>query len=130
MKKEKHTLQLGMIYHLKNELEIILKNDLDGISRLWFSLFNKLILEEYTILESLKETLILKYGTLNDDQSYFIGEKLENGETNPNYNSFINEFNKILTQFKEIEYYPLNPEYFTLITNKEIQFMYTFVKID
>lgn len=130
MKKEKYTLQLGMIYHLKNELEMILKNDLDGISRLWFSLFNKLILEEHSALESLKENLILKYGSLTDEQNYFISEKLETGEINPNYNLFITEFNNILTQLKEIEYYPLKPEYFTLITNKEIQFMYTFVKID
>jgi hypothetical protein len=129
MKKEKITLQFALFYHLKNELDIILKYDLDGISRLWFSLLNKLILEEYASIESLKESLILKYGTVSDEQNYLISEKLEDGQINPNYISFINEFNQILGQTKEIEYYPLKPEYFTLITNKEIQFVYNFIKI-
>lgn len=139
MNKEKISIQLGEFIVLFDELngftnqntgekiEGILDHELNALSRMWFILLNDIARPEKERLDQIKNDLITKYGTIDGDQ-VFVNQLNEDGTPNEKFTLFVNEYNSVLTEYKEIEYYPIKMEYLALITTKTLRSIYKFVQ--
>jgi hypothetical protein len=140
MQTEKKEIILGEIYELYDELngktlpsgdklKGILEDELGGVERMWFTLLNNVIKGEKEILDTLRNDLIKKYGESSEDGNIMIKQTNEDGSVSSKFVEFINEFNAILTQKKEITYHPLQPEHLINIKSNWISKVFNFVKI-
>jgi len=130
---EKITLKLHEVYELNLELkgsinqqtgEVIRKGILDekiSISvKYWLDKLSSKLKKEIDVVEKLKEEIIKKLGILDEQGNYSIplriNEKFDDkGESlsydvNPSFLEYQSEFEKLINQEVEIEFYPINIE--------------------
>jgi hypothetical protein len=128
---EKISLKLFEFYNLDSELngvvnqqtgekvsEGLLREKLKLTTKYWLTELSKKVLAEKTSIESLKEDLIKKHGEEDENgnigiQMYIDVVKDENGNIvegnpNPKFIEFQNDFNTLLQEEKELEYKPIN----------------------
>ena len=128
---EKISLKLFEFYNLDSELngvvnqqtgekvsEGLLSEKLKLTTKYWLTELSKKVLAEKTSIESLKEDLIKKHGEEDENgnigiQMYIDVVKDENGNIiegnpNPKFIEFQNDFNTLLQEEKELEYKPIN----------------------
>ena len=130
---EKITLKLHEVYELNLELkgninqqtgEVIRKGILDekiSISvKYWLDKLSSKLKKEIDVVEKLKEEIIKKLGILDEQGNYSIplrinekfddkGESLSY-EVNPSFLEYQSEFEKLINQEVEIEFFPINIE--------------------
>ena len=130
---EKITLKLHEVYELNLELkgsinqqtgEVIRKGILDekiSISvKYWLDKLSSKLKKEIDVVEKLKEEIIKKLGILDEQGNYSIplriNEKFDDkGESlsydvNPSFLEYQSEFEKLINQEVDIEFYPINIE--------------------
>jgi hypothetical protein len=116
-------LSLKEIYKLDSELngfvnqetgEILslglLSENLSLPTKYWLTNLAKKTSSEKSIINQLKEDLIVKYGTKDKNDNFEIAVWVDDTKTNfnPLYVQFQEEFNSLLQEVKEIEYMNLN----------------------
>jgi len=128
---KKISLKLFEFYNLDSELngvtnqqtgekvsEGLLSEKLKLTTKYWLTELSKKVISEKTSVESLKEDLIKKHGETDESgnigiQMYIDVVKDENGNIvegnpNPKFIEFQNDFNTLLQEEKELEYKPIN----------------------
>lgn len=151
---EKVTLKLFDFYNLEVELagavnqqsgETISKGLLNEKIKLttkyWLNDMLKKVSEEKQSVEKLKEDMIKKYGSTDENGQVFIPMyvdvvkdeegKVVSGKPNPNFTEFQNEFNKLLQEERELEYKPFSLEDFDSVESEgNYPTLFKLVKVD
>jgi hypothetical protein len=128
---EKVTLKLFEFYNLEAELngvvnqqtgetisKGILNEKIKLTTKYWLTDLFKKVSEEKQAVEKIKEELIKKYGTADDNGGISIpmysniqkdeSGKVTTAEPNPKYIEFQTDFNKLLQEERELEYKTLS----------------------
>lgn len=123
MKTEKITLKLFEIIeihkHLNGETNDntgLLSKKLDLTCKFLLYHIDNQIKQHILTIETLQNELVHKYGKINEETNQIIVEPTiivdENHVINPKYTELINELSGFLNNEVEIDYYPINVEYF------------------
>ena len=139
-------LSLQEIYKLDSELngfanqetgEILslglLSENLSLPTKYWLTNLAKRTLSEKSIINQLKEDLIVKYGTKDKNDNFEIPVWTDETKTNfnPLYIQFQEEFNGLLQEVKEIEYHEFKLEEFNDVkTSDNYIIFYKLIQID
>jgi hypothetical protein len=139
-------LSLKEIYKLDSELngfanqetgEILslglLSENLSLPTKYWLTNLAKRTLSEKSIINQLKEDLIVKYGTKDKNDNFEIPVWTDETKTNfnPLYIQFQEEFNGLLQEVKEIEYHEFKLEEFNDVkTSDNYIIFYKLIQID
>jgi len=139
-------LSLKEIYKLDSELngfanqetgEILslglLSENLSLPTKYWLTNLAKRTLSEKSIINQLKEDLIVKYGTKDKNDNFEIPVWTDETKTNfnPLYVQFQEEFNSLLQEVKEIEYHEFKLEEFNDVkTSDNYIIFYKLIQID
>ena len=139
-------LSLQEIYKLDSELngfanqetgEILslglLSENLSLPTKYWLTNLAKRTSSEKSIINQLKEDLIVKYGTKDKNDNFEIPVWTDETKTNfnPLYIQFQEEFNGLLQEVKEIEYHEFKLEEFNDVkTSDNYIIFYKLIQID
>jgi len=139
-------LSLQEIYKLDSELngfvnqetgEILslglLSENLSLPTKYWLTNLAKRTSSEKSIINQLKEDLIVKYGTKDKNDNFEIPVWTDETKTNfnPLYIQFQEEFNGLLQEIKEIEYHEFKLEEFNDVkTSDNYIIFYKLIQID
>jgi hypothetical protein len=139
-------LSLQEIYKLDSELngfvnqetgEILslglLSENLSLPTKYWLTNLAKKTSSEKSIINQLKEDLIVKYGTKDKNDNFEIPVWTDETKTNfnPLYIQFQEEFNGLLQEVKEIEYHEFKLEEFNDVkTSDNYIIFYKLIQID
>jgi hypothetical protein len=139
-------LSLQEIYKLDSELngfvnqetgEILslglLSENLSLPTKYWLTNLAKKTSSEKSIINQLKEDLIVKYGTKDKNDNFEIAVWVDDTKTNfnPLYVQFQEEFNNLLQEVKEIEYHEFKLEEFNDVkTSDNYIIFYKLIQID
>ena len=139
-------LSLQEIYKLDSELngfanqetgEILslglLSENLSLPTKYWLTNLAKRTLSEKSIINQLKEDLIVKYGTKDKNDNFEIPVWTDETKTNfnPLYVQFQEEFNGLLQEVKEIEYHEFKLNEFIDVKNKDNYIIfYKLIQVD
>jgi hypothetical protein len=139
-------LSLKEIYKLDSELngfanqetgEILslglLSENLSLPTKYWLTNLAKKTSSEKSIINQLKEDLIVKYGTKDKNDNFEIAVWVDDTKTNfnPLYVQFQVEFNNLLQEVKEIEYHEFKLEEFNDVkTSDNYIIFYKLIQID
>jgi hypothetical protein len=139
-------LSLKEIYKLDSELngfanqetgEILslglLSENLSLPTKYWLTNLAKKTSSEKSIINQLKEDLIVKYGTKDKNDNFEIAVWVDDTKTNfnPLYVQFQEEFNNLLQEVKEIEYHEFKLEEFNDVkTSDNYIIFYKLIQID
>jgi len=139
-------LSLQEIYKLDSELngfvnqetgEILslglLSENLSLPTKYWLTDLAKKTSSEKSIINQLKEDLIVKYGTKDKNDNFEIPVWTDETKTNfnPLYVQFQEEFNNLLQEVKEIEYHEFKLEEFNDVkTSDNYIIFYKLIQID
>ena len=139
-------LSLQEIYKLDSELngfvnqetgEILslglLSENLSLPTKYWLTNLAKKTSSEKSIINQLKEDLIVKYGTKDKNDNFEIAVWTDETKTNfnPLYVQFQEEFNGLLQEVKEIEYHEFKLEEFNDVkTSDNYIIFYKLIQID
>ena len=139
-------LSLQEIYKLDSELngfvnqetgEILslglLSENLSLPTKYWLTNLVKKTSSEKSIINQLKEDLIVKYGTKDKNDNFEIPVWTDETKTNfnPLYVQFQEEFNNLLQEVKEIEYHEFKLEEFNDVkTSDNYIIFYKLIQID
>jgi hypothetical protein len=139
-------LSLQEIYKLDSELngfanqetgEILslglLSENLSLPTKYWLTNLAKRTLSEKSIINQLKEDLIVKYGTKDKNDNFEIPVWTDETKTNfnPLYVQFQEEFNGLLQEVKEIEYHEFKLEEFNDVkTSDNYIIFYKLIQVD
>jgi len=139
-------LSLQEIYKLDSELngfvnqetgEILslglLSENLSLPTKYWLTNLAKRTSSEKSIINQLKEDLIVKYGTKDKNDNFEIPVWTDETKTNfnPLYIQFQEEFNSLLQEVKEIEYHEFKLEEFNDVkTSDNYIIFYKLIQID
>ena len=139
-------LSLKEIYKLDSELngfinqetgEILslglLSENLSLPTKYWLTNLAKRTSSEKSIINQLKEDLIVKYGTKDKNDNFEIPVWTDETKTNfnPLYIQFQEEFNGLLQEVKEIEYHEFKLEEFNDVkTSDNYIIFYKLIQID
>ena len=139
-------LSLQEIYKLDSELngfvnqetgEILslglLSENLSLPTKYWLTNLAKKTSSEKSIINQLKEDLIVKYGTKDKNDNFEIPVWTDETKTNfnPLYVQFQEEFNSLLQEVKEIEYHEFKLEEFNDVkTSDNYIIFYKLIQID
>ena len=139
-------LTLQEIYKLDSELngfvnqetgEILslglLSENLSLPTKYWLTNLAKKTSSEKSIINQLKEDLIVKYGTKDKNDNFEIAVWVDDTKTNfnPLYVQFQEEFNNLLQEVKEIEYHEFKLEEFNDVkTSDNYIIFYKLIQID
>lgn len=92
---------------LQRKGEGLLSKNLSIPCKYLFGIINDQILKGVQSFTTFKNELIIKYGDKNENDTYTL-EPYKNGETNEKIIPFYKEYNELLTQPFEVEFYPIN----------------------
>jgi hypothetical protein len=139
-------LTLQEIYKLDSELngfvnqetgEILslglLSENLSLPTKYWLTNLAKKTSSEKSIINQLKEDLIVKYGTKDKNDNFEIAVWVDDTKTNfnPLYVQFQEEFNNLLQEVKEIEYHEFKLEEFNDVkTSDNYIIFYKLIQVD
>ena len=139
-------LSLQEIYKLDSELngfvnqetgEILslglLSENLSLPTKYWLTNLAKRTSSEKSIINQLKEDLIVKYGTKDKNDNFEIPVWTDETKTNfnPLYIQFQEEFNGLLQEVKEIEYHEFKLEEFNDVkTSDNYTIFYKLIQVD
>ena len=139
-------LSLQEIYKLDSELngfvnqetgEILslglLSENLSLPTKYWLTNLAKKTSSEKSIINQLKEDLIVKYGTKDKNDNFEIAVWVDDTKTNfnPLYVQFQEEFNNLLQEVKEIEYHEFKLEEFIDVkTSGNYIIFYKLIQVD
>jgi hypothetical protein len=139
-------LSLQEIYKLDSELngfvnqetgEILslglLSENLSLPTKYWLTNLAKKTSSEKSIINQLKEDLIVKYGTKDKNDNFEIAVWVDDTKTNfnPLYVQFQEEFNNLLQEVKEIEYHEFKLEEFNDVkTSDNYTIFYKLIQVD
>jgi len=139
-------LSLQEIYKLDSELngfvnqetgEILslglLSENLSLPTKYWLTNLAKRTSSEKSIINQLKEDLIVKYGTKDKNDNFEISVWTDETKTNfnPLYVQFQEEFNGLLQEVKEIEYHEFKLEEFNDVkTSDNYIIFYKLIQVD
>jgi hypothetical protein len=139
-------LSLQEIYKLDSELngfvnqetgEILslglLSENLSLPTKYWLTNLAKKTSSEKSIINQLKEDLIVKYGTKDKNDNFEIAVWVDDTKTNfnPLYVQFQEEFNSLLQEVKEIEYHEFKLEEFIDVKNRDnYTVFYKLIQVD
>ena len=143
---KKITLKLFEIYSLSAEIngvsnqqtqEVVLtgllKEKLSLKTKFWLTDLSKKVQEVVDTANKLKEDMIKKHGTADKDGNVMIQMFLdeENTQVNPQYQAFVNDFNELLQEDKEIEYKGfVIDEFENIETSENYAIFYKFITAD
>lgn len=151
---EKVTLKLFDFYNLEVELagatnqqtgEVVSKGVLNEKIKLttkyWLNDMLKKVSEEKQSVEKLKEEMVKKYGSVDDNGQLFIpmyvdvvkdeDGKVVSGKPNPKFTEFQEEFNKLLQEERDLEYKALSLEDFESVESEgNYPTLFKLIKVD
>ena len=143
---KKITLKLFEIYSLSAEIngvsnqqtqEVVLtgllKEKLSLKTKFWLTDLSKKVQEVVDTANKLKEDMIKKHGTSDKDGNVMIQMFLdeENTQVNPQYQAFVNDFNELLQEDKELEYKGfVIDEFENIETSENYAIFYKFITAD
>ena len=110
MKKIKLTLEEVYILNYElvggNNIKGILSEKLNLVLKYRLSKLSEELKKEVSLLDTLRNELIKKYGDLDDSGNYILPPTIEN-KINPKFIEFNKEFSELLSQEKELDYYEI-----------------------
>jgi hypothetical protein len=151
---EKVTLKLFEFYNLEAELNGVTNQQtgetiLNGLlnekikltTKYWLTDLVKKVSEEKQSIEKLKEELVKRYGTVDENGNISIPVynsverdeegKITSAEPNPKYLEFQNDFNKLLQEERELEYRAFSLSDFDLVeSNDNYSTFFKLIKVD
>ena len=121
--------------------EGLLAEKLGLVTKYWLTDLSKKVADEKTAIETMKTDLIKKHGTEDEDKNISIPmwideEKDEDGniisaKPNPTFIKFQEEFNALLQEEKELEYYEFKLDDFKSVeTSENYAVFYKLVQVD
>lgn len=105
-------LKVSEIYTLKNELEGLLKEELEISQRHHLKEIQRKASDELRVSDELREELIKKFGKEENGNIYV------NPKDRENFNQFVKEWEKVLLQKKEVSFPKFNKENFLTVKTK------------
>jgi hypothetical protein len=111
----------------------LLSENLSLPTKYWLTNLAKKTSSEKSIINQLKEDLIVKYGTKDKNDNFEIAVWTDETKTNfnPLYVQFQEEFNNLLQEVKEIEYHEFKLEEFNDVkTSGNYIIFYKLIQVD
>ena len=111
----------------------LLNEKLNLVTKYWLTDLAKKTLSEKSSIDQLKEGLIVKYGSKDENGNFEIPIWIDDNKSkfNPSYIQFQEEFNTLLQEEKEIEYHEFKLDDFKNIeTSNNYVIFYKLIQID